>query len=94
MNTAPVGQNDAILSRDTALGGTAKIVPVPVPRSAALAKAPPRKTAARVATPKSGAKLKRPASTVATQSVQATSQGGAGQPNPLGDLLRGLFGGP
>jgi hypothetical protein len=108
MNTAAVGQRDAILSNDTPLT-IAKIVPLPVPRPAAVAKASEPKTSARVATmPRSGAgaELRRRksfpiantakpkhASTVTPQPMQATdSQGGGRELDALGDLLRGLFG--
>jgi hypothetical protein len=64
------------------------------------------KTAARVAMPRSGvgttfrrdqirntAKPKRPASTVTAEPMQAAdSQGRGREPDPLGELLRGLFG--
>jgi hypothetical protein len=108
MNTAAVGQRDAILSNDTPRA-IAKIVPLPVPRPAAVAKASEPKTPARVATmPRSGAgaelrrrqslpiantaTLKHP-STVTPQPMQATDpQGGGREPDALGDLLRGLFG--
>jgi hypothetical protein len=95
MSTASVGQNDAILSGDMPPGATAKIVPMPVPRPAAVAKASTRKTAARAVTPKARAKLKPPVNSVTPQPMQAaTTQGGGREPDPLGDLLRGLFGGP
>jgi hypothetical protein len=107
MNTASVERQDALMPSDLPPRAIAKIVPLPVPRPAAMAKAP--KPAARLAMPKSGvgakfqrghsvaiantAKPKHPASTVTAQPVQATdSQGGGREPDPLGDLLRGLFG--
>jgi hypothetical protein len=93
MNTAAVGQNDEILSSEAPPRSAAKIVPMPVPRPGAVAKASAPKTAARVATPKPAAKPKRGTSTVTAQPMQqATSQGGGREPDPLGDLLRGLFG--
>jgi len=106
MNTASVERHDALLSSDMPLRATAKIVPLPVPRPAAVAKASAPKTAARVAMPRSGvgatfrrdqigntAKPKRPASTVTAQPMQAAdSQGRGREPDPLGELLRGLFG--
>jgi hypothetical protein len=84
----------------------AKMVPLPVPRPAAVVKASTPKTAARVAMPRSGvgatfgrdqigntAKPKRPASTVTAQPMQAADPQGRGrEPDPLGELLRGLFG--
>jgi len=57
MNTASVERHDPLLSSDMPPRGTAKIVPLPVPRPAAVAKALTPKTAAT--------KPKRPASTVA-----------------------------
>jgi hypothetical protein len=109
MNTASVERHDTLLSSDMSPRATTKIVPLPVPRPADVAKALTPKTAARVAMPRSGvraefrrgqtlpivntAKPKRPASNVTAQPVQATdSQGGGREPDPLGDLVRGLFG--
>jgi hypothetical protein len=108
MNTASVERHDALLSSDMPPRATA-IVPLPVPRPAAVAKALTPKTAARVAKPRSGvgaefrrreslpiantAKPNRPARTITAQPMQATaSQDGGREPDPLGDLLRGLFG--
>jgi hypothetical protein len=105
-NTALVERHDALTSSDMPPRAIAKMVPLPVPRPAALAKASTPKTAARVAMPRSGvgatfgrdqignpAKPKRPASTVTAQPMQATdSQGRGREPDPLGELLRGLFG--
>ncbi len=104
MNTASVEPHDAVLYSHMPLRATAKIVPLPVPRPAAVAKALTPKTAARVAMPRRGvrakfgrsqslpiantAKPKRPPGTVTAQPVQATDSQGGG----LGDLLRGLFG--
>jgi hypothetical protein len=105
-NTALVERHDALMSSDMPPRAIAKMVPLPVPRPAAVAKASTPKTAARVAMPRSGvgatlrrdqigntAKPKRPASTVTAQPMQATdSQGRGREPDPLGELLRGLFG--
>jgi hypothetical protein len=87
MNTASIEQHDAISS--DAPRAKPKIVPLPVPRPAALAKAPAPETAARVAMPRSGvrdkfrrgqplavantAKPKRPASPVTAQPIAVTS---------------------
>jgi hypothetical protein len=104
MNTALVERHDALTSSDMPPRAIAKMVPLPVPRPAAVAKASTPKTAARVAMPRSGvgatfrrdqigntAKPKRPASTVTAQPMQATdSQGRGREPDPLGELLRGL----
>ena len=104
MNTALV--EDALTSSDMPPRAIAKMVPLPVPRPAAVTKASMPKTAARVAMPRSGvgatfgrdqigntAKPKRPTSTVTAQPIQATdSQGRGREPDPLGELLRGLFG--
>jgi len=106
MNTELVERHDALTSSDMPPRAIAKMVPLPVPRPAAVAKASTPKTAARVAMPRSGigatfgrdqigntAKPKRPASTVTAQPMQATdSQGRGREPDPLGELLRGLFG--
>jgi hypothetical protein len=106
MNTALVERHDALTSSDMPPRAIAKMVPLPVPRPAAVAKASTPKTAARVAMPRSGvgatfrrdqigntAKPKRPVSTVTAQPMQATdSQGRGREPDPLGELLRGLFG--
>jgi hypothetical protein len=106
MNTALVERHDALMSSDMPPRAIAKMVPLPVPRPAAVAKASTPKTAARVAMPRSGvgatfgrdqigntAKPKRPASTVTAQPMQAAdSQGRGREPDPLGELLRGLFG--
>jgi hypothetical protein len=93
MNTTSVERDDALLSSDVPLSSdmppraTAKIVPLPLPRPAAMTKASTPRTAARATKPK------RPASTVAAQPMPATdSQSGARVPDALGDLLRGLFG--
>ena len=51
INTASVERHDALLSSDEPLRATAKIVPLPVPRPGAVAKASASKTAVRVATP-------------------------------------------
>ena len=105
-NTALVERHDALTSSDMPPRAIAKMVPLPVPRPAAVAKASTPKTAARVAMPRSGvgatfrrdqigntAKPKRPASTVTAQPMQATdSQGRGREPDPLGELLRGLIG--
>jgi hypothetical protein len=104
MNTALVERHDALTSSDMPPRAITKMVPLPVPRPAAVAKASTPKTAARVAMPRSGvgatfrrdqigntAKPKRPASTVTAQPMQATdSQGRGREPDPLGELLRGL----
>jgi len=95
MNTASVEPHDALLYSDMPPRATAKIVPLPVPRPAAVAKALTPKTAARVAMPRRGdrakfgrsqslpiantAKPKRPASTVTAQSMQATDSQGGGR---------------
>src|SRR5262249_28748287 len=71
MNTASVKQHDAI-SRDMPPRAKPKIVPLPVPRPAALAKVPTPKTAARV-TIGNTAKAKRPVSTVRAQPMPITS---------------------
>lgn len=106
MNTALVERHDALMSSDMPPRGIAKMVPLPVPRPADVAKASTPKTAARVAMPRSSvgatfgrdqigntAKPKRPASTVMPQPMQAAdSQGRGHEPDPLGELLRGLFG--
>jgi hypothetical protein len=106
MTTALVERHDAPMSNDMPPRAIAKLVPLPVPRPAAVAKASTPKTAARMAMPRSGvgatlrrdqigntAKPKRPASTVTAQPMQATdSQGRGREPDPLGELLRGLFG--
>jgi hypothetical protein len=106
MNTAMVERHDALMSSDMPLRAIAKMVPLPVPRPAAVAKASTPKTAERVAMPRSGvgatfgrdqigntAKPKRPASTVTAQPMQAADTQGRGrEPDPLGELLRGLFG--
>jgi hypothetical protein len=106
MNTAMVERHDALMSSVLPPRAIAKMVPLPVPRPAAVAKASTPKTAARVAMPRSGvgatfgrdqigntAKPKRPASTVTAQPMQAAdSQGRGREPDPLGELLRGLFG--
>ena len=106
MNTELVERHDALTSSDMPPRAIAKMVPLPVPRPAALAKASTPKTAARVAMPRSGAgatfgrdqigntaKPKRPASTVTAQPMQATdSQGREREPDPLGELLGDLFG--
>jgi hypothetical protein len=106
MNTALVERHDGLMSSDMPPRAIAKMVPLPVPRPAAVAKASTPKTAARVAMPRSGvgatfrrdqigntAKTKRPASTVTAQPMQATdSQGRGRESDPLGELLRGLFG--
>ena len=92
MNTASVEPHDAVLYSDMPPRATAKIVPLPVPRPAAVAKALTPKTAARVAMPRRGvrakfgrsqslpiantAKPKRPASTVTAQPMQATDSQG------------------
>jgi hypothetical protein len=89
MNSASVERHDALISSD--MPPRAKIVPLPVPRPAALAKAWTSKTAARVAMPRSGvgaefrrdqslpiaqtAKPKRPASIAPVRPVQATDRG-------------------
>jgi hypothetical protein len=93
MNTASLGRHDALLPSDGL-----RIVPLPVPRPAGVAKASTPKTAVRVATPRgqslpiaNTAKPKRPA-TVTAQPMQATAQGRSREPDALGDLLRGLFG--
>jgi hypothetical protein len=70
------------------------MVPLPVPRPAAVAKASTPKTAAGFRRDQIGntAKPKRPASTVTAQPTQATdSQGRGREPDPLGELLRGLL---
>jgi hypothetical protein len=104
MNTALV--EDALTSSDMPPRAIAKMVPLPVSRPAAVTKASTPKTAARVAMPRSGVgatfgrdqignttKPKRPTSTVTAQPIQATdSQGRGREPDPLGELLRGLFG--
>jgi hypothetical protein len=104
MNTALVERHDALTSSDMPPRAITKMVPLPVPRPAAVAKASTPKTAARVAMPRSGvgatfrrdqigntAKPKRPTSTVTAQPMQATdSQGRGREPDPLGELLRGL----
>lgn len=95
MNTALVERHDALTSSDMPPRGIAKMVPLPVPRPAAVAKASTPKTAAGFRRDQIGntAKPKRPASTVTAQPVQATdSQGRGREPDPLGELLRGLFG--
>jgi hypothetical protein len=106
MNTALVERHDALMSSDMPPRGIAKMVPLPVPRPADVAKASTPKTAVRVAMPRSSvgatfgrdqigntAKPKRPASTVMPQPMQAAdSQGRGREPDPLGELLRGLFG--
>ena len=106
MTTALVERHDALISSDMPPRAITKMVPLPVPRPAAVAKASTPKTAARVAMPRSGvgatfgrdqigntAKPKRPASTGTPQPMQATdSQGRGREPDPLGELLRGLFG--
>jgi hypothetical protein len=106
MTTALVERHDALMSNDMPPRAIAKMVPLPVPRPAAVAKASTPKAAARVAMPRSGvgatfgrdqigntAKPKRPASTVTAQPMQAAdSQGRGREPDPLGELLRGLFG--
>jgi hypothetical protein len=106
MNNALVDRHDALTSSEMPPRAIAKMVPLPVPRPAAVAKASTPKTAARVAMPRYGvgatfrrdqigntAKPKRPASTVTPQPMQATdSQGRGPEPDPLGELLRGLFG--
>lgn len=95
MNTASVERHDALLSSDMPPRATAKIVPLPVPRPAAVPKALTPKTAARVAMPRRGfrakfgrsqslpiantAKPKRPASTVTAQPMQATDSQGGGR---------------
>jgi len=92
MNTASVEPHDAVLYSDMPPRATAKIVPLPVPRPAAVAKALTPKTAARVAMPRRGvrakfgrsqslpiantAKPKRPASTVTARPMQATDSQG------------------
>jgi hypothetical protein len=84
MNSASVERHDALPSSDMPPRATAKIVPLPVPRPAAVAKASTPKTAARgrLIT----AKSKLPASTVTAQPTQGR------EPDALGDLLHGLFG--
>jgi hypothetical protein len=84
MNTASVERHDALPSSYMPPRATAKIVPLPVPRPAAVAKASTPKPAARgrLIT----AKSKVPASTVTAQPTQGR------EPDALGDLLRGLFG--
>jgi hypothetical protein len=71
MNTASVEQHDAI-SSDMPPRAKPKIVPLPVPRPAALAKVPMPKTAARVEIGNT-AKPKRPERTVRAQPVPITS---------------------
>jgi hypothetical protein len=105
MNTAMVERHDALMSSVLPPRAIAKMVPLPVPRPAAVAKASTPKTAERVAMPRSGVgatfgrdqignttKPKRPASTVTAQPMQAADSGRGREPDPLGELLRGLFG--
>ena len=89
MNTASVERHDALLSSDMPLRATAKVVPLPVPRPAAVAKASAPKTAARVATPRSdvGAEFRRGQSLPIANTARPK-----GEPDALGNLLRGLFG--
>ena len=91
MNSASVEPYDALISSDMPPRAIAKIVPLPVPRPAALVKAWTSKTAARVAMPRFGvgaefrrdqslpiaqtAKPKRPASIAPVQPMQATDRG-------------------
>jgi hypothetical protein len=106
MSTALVERRDALMSSVLPPRAIAKMVPLPVPRPASVAKASTPKTAARVEMPRYGvgatlprdhigniAKPKRPASIVTAQPVQSTDSQGRGQEfDPLGELLRGLFG--
>jgi hypothetical protein len=106
MSTALGERRDALMSSVLPPRAIAKMVPLPVPRPASVAKASTPKTAARVEMPRYGvgatlprdhigniAKPKRPASTVTAQPVQSTDSQGRGQEfDPLGELLRGLFG--
>src|ERR1700680_4254929 len=91
MTTALVERHDALMSNDMPPRAIAKMMPLPVPRPAAVAKASTPKTAARVAMPISGvgatfghdqigntAKPKRPTSTVTAQPVQAADSQGRG----------------
>src|SRR5580704_17190249 len=92
MTTALVERHDALMSNDMPPRAIAKLVPQPVPRPAAVAKASTPKTAARMAMPRSGvgatlrrdqigntAKPKHPASTVTAQPTQATDSQGRGR---------------
>lgn len=82
MNTALVKRHDALTSSDMPPRAIAKMVPLPVPR--------PTFRRDQIG---DTAKPKRPASTVTAQPMQATdSQGRGREPDPLGELLRGLFG--
>jgi hypothetical protein len=75
MTTALVERHDALMSNDMPPRAIAKLVPLPVPRPAAVAKASTPKTAARMAMPRSGVggTLRRDqASTVTAQPMQAT----------------------
>jgi len=54
MTTALVERHDALMSNDMPPRAIAKLVPLPVPRPAAVAKASTSKTAARMAMPRSG----------------------------------------
>ena len=81
MNTALVERHDALTSSDMPPRAIAKMVPLPVPR--------PTFRRDKIG----NAKAKRPAGTVTAQPMQATdSQGRGREPDPLGELLRGLFG--
>jgi hypothetical protein len=82
MNTALVERHGALTSSDMPPRGIAKMVPLPVPRPAAVAKASTPKTAAGVAVPRSGVGAE----------FRRDEQGGGREPDALGDLLRGLFG--
>ena len=106
MSTALVERRDVLMSSGLPPRAIAKLVPLPVPRPASVAKASTPKTAARVEMPRYGvgptlprnhigniAKPKRPASTVTAQPVQSTDSQRRGQEfDPLGELLRGLIG--
>jgi hypothetical protein len=82
MNTALVERHDALTSSDMPPRAIAKMVPLPVPR--------PTFRRDQIG---DTAKPKRPASTVTAPPMQATdSQGRGREPDPLGELLRGLFG--
>jgi len=106
MSTALVERRDVLMSSGLPPRAIAKLVPLPVPRPASVAKASTPKTAARVEMPRYGvgptlprdhigniARPKHPASTVTAQPVQSTDSQRRGQEfDPLGELLRGLIG--
>jgi pimeloyl-ACP methyl ester carboxylesterase len=82
MNTASVERHDALLSTEMPPRATAKIVPLPVPRPAAVAKALTPKTAARVAMPRSGlgAALAPPLREITKGRTDGWDQGGDYRP--------------